>query len=216
MTPTSVLIVDDHPVVRAGIRQVLNSDPRFHVVGEAGNEAEALRLVRDQNPGVVLLDLDLGGQNGLDVARKLQLAGCQIPVVILSMHQCESFFNEAINLGVSGFVLKENAVTEVILALNAAVQGRTWFSAGLSDFWNNRFRGRSELARQNPGLDDLTGTERKIVGAIAERRTTREIAEAMGLSPLTVETHRRNICRKLGLTGSHPLLDFALRHRNSL
>lgn len=214
--PTRILIVDDHPVVRAGIRQVLDSDPRFDVVAEASNEAETLRCAQELKPDVVVLDLELGDRNGLEIARLLQARGLQIPVVILTMHRRESFFNEALALGVSAFVLKEDAVTELLDAVVAAAAGDTWYSPSLSDFWTKRSRSRTEWIENRPCLADLTPTERKVVRAIAENRTTREIAESMDVSPLTVETHRRNICRKLGLTGSHPLLDFALRNREHL
>lgn len=211
-----VVIADDHPVVRAGIRQVLAADPRFEVVGEASNALETVKCVRDLRPAVIVLDLELGETHGLEIAKQLQTMGLQIPVVILTMHRRESYFNEALELGVSAFVLKENAVTEVIDAVAAAARGETWFSPSLSEFWAKRSRQRSSLLRNTPGLADLTATERKVVRAIADNRTTREIAESMGVSPLTVETHRRNICRKLQLSGAHPLLDFALRHRGSL
>lgn len=211
-----ILIVDDHPVVRAGVRQILAGDSRFEVVGEAGTPEEALRCARDLRPGVIVLDLELAGDNGFEVAKRLQAEGLQIPVVVLTMHRREAFFNEAVELGASGFVLKDNTVTELVDAVAAAVRGETWFSPSLSEFWARRSKVRADLVRQNPGVEDLTPTERKVVRAIAENRTTREIADEMRVSPLTIETHRRNICRKLGLVGSHPLLDFALRNRERL
>lgn len=214
--PTRVLVVDDHPVVRAGIRQVLDSDARFEVIAEAANEAETLRCARELRPDVVVLDLELGGSNGLEITRQLQARGLQIPVVILTMHRRESFFNEALELGVSAFVLKENAVTELLDAVAAAAAGDTWYSPSLSDFWTKRSQHQSKREQTRSEVAELTPTERKILRSISENRTTREIADAMDVSPLTVETHRRNICRKLGLTGSHPLLDFALRHREHL
>lgn len=185
-------------------------------VAEASDEAQALTHANALRPDVIVLDLDHGGRNGLEALRLLEEKGLQFPVVIQSIHRRQSYFNEAIDRGVSAFVLKENSVTEMLDAVASAAQGRTWFSPSLSDFWSKRERDRSQIVRDNPGLTELTLTERKIVRAIADNRTSREIAEAMGLSPLTVETHRRNICRKLGLTGSHPLLDYALRHRDRL
>ncbi|MCC7374820.1 MAG: response regulator transcription factor [Verrucomicrobiales bacterium] len=214
--PVRILIVDDHPVLRAGVRQILASDPRFDVVAEAGNPEEALRCARDLCPGVVVLDLELGGASGFEVAKQLQAERLQIPVVVLTMHRREAFFNEAVELGASGFVLKENTVTELIDAVAAAARGETWFSPTLAEFWTRRSKVRADLVRENPEIADLTPTERKVLRAIAANRTTREIAEDMGVSPLTIETHRRNICRKLGLVGSHPLLDFALRNRDRL
>lgn len=211
-----ILVVDDHPVVRAGIRQVIAGDPRFEVVAEAGSADEAMRCARDLRPGVVVLDLELAETNGLEVAKRLQAEGLQIPIVVLTMHRREAYFNEAVELGASAFVLKENTVTELLDAVSAAARGETWFSPKLSDFRARRAEKGVELLRENPGVSDLTPTERKIVRAIADNRTTREIAGDMRVSPFTIETHRRNICRKLGLVGSHPLLDFAMRNRDRL
>jgi DNA-binding NarL/FixJ family response regulator len=198
------------------MRQVIAADPRFEVVAEAADGAEALRCVRELRPRLVVLDLDLPGMDGLEVARRLQAEGFQMPVVILTIHKRESVFNEALRLGVSGFVLKENAITELLGALAAAHRGEFWFSPELSKLRARREVRQATLLTVHPGLGQLTPSERRILRRIAENQTTRVIAEELGVSALTVETHRKNICRKLELQGSHRLLDFALRHRMDL
>lgn len=213
---TRVLIVDDHPVFRAGLRQVIVADPRFSVVAEAADGDEALRCVREFRPDIAVVDLDLPKRDGLGVARELQRIGIQIPVVILTMHRRESLFNEAVDLGVSGFVLKENAVTDLLECLRASAKGETWYSPALSGLLGRRRSRHAVLVQERPGLADLTASERRVLRLVAENLTSREIAERLGVSPLTIETHRKNICRKLDLEGSHPLLQFALRHRSDL
>ncbi len=213
---TRVLIVDDHPVFRAGLRQVIVGDPRFSVVAEAADGEEALRCVREFRPDIAVVDLDLPKRDGLGIARELQRIGIQIPVVILTMHRRESLFNEAVDLGVSGFVLKENAVTDLLECLRAASKGETWYSPALSGLLGRRRSRHAALVQERPGLADLTASERRVLRLVAENLTSREIAERLGVSPLTIETHRKNICRKLDLEGSHPLLQFALRHRSDL
>lgn len=211
--PKRVLLVDDHPIVRVGLRQVIAGDARFIVVAEAGDGVEALRFARELSPQVIVMDIDLPGDDGLTVFGRLQAEGLQMPVVVLTIHKREALFNDAVRLGVSGFVLKENAVTELLDALATVVKGDLWFSPAFSGYWARRTGRQNQLRRENPGLDLLTPTERKVMQLISERLTTREIGVRLGSSPLTVETHRKNICRKLELEGSHPLLEFALRHR---
>lgn len=214
--PRKVLIVDDHPIVRAGLRQVIATDTDFAVAGEAADGEEALRCVRELKPDIVLLDLDLPKLDGLGVAKALQAAGSTVPVVVLTMHKRESLFNEAVSLGVSGFVLKENAVVDLVECLRAATSGEVWFSPALSGLWAKRRARLGSLVQEKPSLADLTPTELRVLRLVGENLTSRDIARRLGVSPLTIETHRKNICRKLDLSGNHPLLQFALQHHLDL
>ena len=216
MNSYRILLVDDHPLLRAGLRQVITSDPRFVVVGESSAGDEALRMASELRPDILILDVDLPGMDGMTVMRELQARGLQMPVVVLTMHKRESLLNEAIDLGASGFVLKDNAVTDLLEALRATARGERWYSPSLSNLLLRRNQRRRTLEETQPTLSALTPTERRVLRLVGENLTSREIASRLGISLLTVETHRRNICRKLGLEGSHPLLLFALKHVSEL
>lgn len=211
-----VLIVDDHPLFRQAMRQMVANDSRFELIGEAGDGETALRLILEKKPDVAVLDVDVPGLSGLEVARKLQDTRSATRLVILTMHKEEAIFNRAVDMGVKGFVLKENAVEDILKALVTVAEGEHYLSPSISGYLVRR-HGRSEsLAAKKPGLEDLTKAERRILKFIAEKKTSREIATELFISPRTVEAHRANICSKLELHGSHSLLQFALENRSSL
>lgn len=210
-----VLIVDDHPLFRQGLKQLVESDARFELAGEAGDGPAALQFIQEKKPDVAVLDVNLPGLSGLEVARQLQRKRSPTHVVILTMFKEEETFNRALDLGVLGFVLKENAVQDILNSLVAVARGEHYLSPTISSYLVHR-RGRAEaLATQRPGLDDLTKAERRILQLIAEKKTSRAIATELFVSPRTIEAHRANICTKLGLHGSHSLIQFALEHRSA-
>jgi DNA-binding NarL/FixJ family response regulator len=211
-----VLIVDDHPLFRQGLRQLVEADSRFELVGEAGDGRSALQLIMEKKPDIAMLDVNLPIMSGLEVARSLQEKRSATHAVILTMYKEEETFNRAVDLGVKGFVLKENAVQDILDCLVAVAAGQHYLSPTISGYLVRR-RGRAEeVAVKKPGLNDLTKAERRILKLIAEKKTSREIATELFISPRTVEAHRANICAKLELRGSHSLLQFALENRASL
>jgi DNA-binding NarL/FixJ family response regulator len=211
-----VLIVDDHPLFRQGLRQLVESDGRFEFAGEAGDGLVALQLIQQRKPDVAVLDVNLPGLSGLEVARQLQSKRTPTRIVILTMYKEEETFNRVLDLGVLGFVLKENAVQDILDSLAAVARGEHYLSPTISSYLVRR-RGRAEaLASRQPGIDDLTKAERRILKLIAEKKTSRVIAAELFISPRTVEAHRANICTKLNLHGSHSLIQFALEHRSAL
>jgi len=211
-----VLIVDDHPLFREGLRQVIAADARFELAGDAGDGETGLRLIQEKKPDLAILDVNLPGLNGLEIAQKLHDKRSPTRLVILTMLKEEDVFNRALDLGVKGFVLKENAVEEILRALVSVAAGDHYLSSSISGYLVRR-RSRSEsLTRQKPGLDDLTKAERRILKLISMKKTSREIAAELFISPRTVEAHRANICSKLNLHGSHSLLQFALENRSAL
>jgi DNA-binding NarL/FixJ family response regulator len=213
---TTVLIVDDHPLFRSGLRQVIAGDPRFELVGETGDGEAALQMIQEKKPDVAVLDVNLPGLSGLEITRKLQTKRLATRVIILTMHKDEETCNRALDIGAKGFVLKENAVEEILKAIAAVAEGEHYLSSTISSYLVRR-RNRAEmLAAKKPGLDDLTKAERRILTLIAEKKTSRQIGAELFISPRTVEAHRANICAKLGLTGSHSLLQFALENRSAL
>lgn len=210
------MIVDDHPLFRNGLRQVIQNDARFELVGEAADGEAAWQSILGSKPDVAVLDINLPGLTGLEVARKIHEKKLRTRVIILTMLRDEDLINRALDLGVHGFVLKENAVEDIVCAILSAAKGEHYLSPAVSGCLVRRRNRAEALAAHQPGLDDLTKAERRILKLIAENKTSREIAAQLFISPRTVEAHRANISAKLELHGSHRLLQFALENRSSL
>jgi DNA-binding NarL/FixJ family response regulator len=211
-----VLIVDDHPLFRGGLRQAIEQDDRFQLAGETGNGEEALRLIQEKKPDVAVLDVNLPILSGFEIAQKLQHQRSPTRIIILTMHKEEEVCNRALDLGVRGFVLKENAIEEILKAIAAVAEGEHYLSTSISSYLVRRRDRAKALAAKKPGLDDLTKAERRVLKLISEKKTSRQIGAELFISPRTVEAHRANICNKLELRGSHSLLQFALENRSSL
>jgi DNA-binding NarL/FixJ family response regulator len=216
MNRPKIFIVDDHPLFRAGLRQVILDDDRFDLIGQAGDGQEAMAFVETHKPDVAVLDLKLPRLSGLEIAHRAQTGRLKTRVIILTMHNEEELCNRAMDYGVMGFVLKENAVDEIIEAIAAVAEGRHYFSPSVSGHLIRRRERVDSLTREKPGLKDLTKAELRILKLIAMKKTSREIATELFISPRTVEAHRANICTKLDLRGSHSLLYFALSHKSEL
>jgi len=211
-----VLIVDDHPLFRSGLRQVVAGNPEFELAGEAGDGEAALKLIQEKRPDVAVLDVNLPGLTGLEIAQRLHNKRSPTRIILLTMHKEEDMVNRALDFGAKGFVLKENAVEEILKAITAVAGGGHYLSSSISGYLVRR-RGRAEsLAAKKPGLEDLTKAKRRILKLVSEKKTSPQIAAELFISPRTVEAHRANICSKLELHGSHSLLQFALENRSSL
>ena len=214
--PIKLLIADDHPLFRAGLRQAIESDPGLRVVAEAGDGETALRLLRETNADVVILDVDMPGKDGFEVVRAAREQHLRLPIVFLTMHRDERFLNTALDLGVQGYVLKDGAIVEIINCIKAVAAGQEYVSPSLSSYLISRSRRAAALAEQKPGLDQLSPNERRVLKLIAAYKTSKEIADEMAVSPRTVETYRARIAEKLSLKGAHALLKFALDHQSEL
>lgn len=215
-TRIKVIIVDDHPLFRQGLRQVIEADSRFHLVGEAGDGDCGLRLIQEKKPAIAVLDVSLPKLSGLEVTRQVRSRKLPTSIIILTMYKEEETFNQALDLGVKGFVLKENAVEDIVNSLAKVAEGEHYLSPSISSYLVRRRNRADELAARKPGLDDLTKAERRILKLVGEKKTSREIAAELFISPRTVEAHRANISAKLELRGSHSLLQFALENRSVL
>jgi DNA-binding NarL/FixJ family response regulator len=211
-----IIIADDHPVFRRGLAQVIAADPALNVVAEAEDGENALELIEQHAPQVALLDVDMPKMDGIAVANAVSEKKLPVEIVFLTMHKDEDVFNEAMDAGAKGFVLKESAVTDIIQSIRAVAAGDHFISPQLSSFLMNRSRAAASLVKQKPSLRNLTQTERRILKMIAESKTSREIAEELFVSIRTVENHRANISAKLELRGAHALLKFALENRTAL
>ncbi|MCI0535953.1 MAG: response regulator transcription factor [Verrucomicrobiales bacterium] len=213
---TKIVIVEDHPIFREGLLRVISRDPQFEVVGEVEDGETAEALIIRLLPDIAILDINLPRRGGLDLARVLLQKKCPVRVVILTMHKTEGLFHGALEAHVKGYILKENAVPELLNCLRAVVAGETFISPAISGLLVKRLNESAESRRAAPGLDDLTKMEREVLRRVAASKTTKQIATELFISELTVQTHRKNISAKLGLHGPHGLIQFALENRGKL
>lgn len=216
MNTLRLVIADDHPIFRAGLRAVLARSPEIQVVAEAGDGAEALEQVRQFNPDVALVDIDMPRCDGLQFAAAIRDSKLAVKVVVLTAHPQKEMFDAFLDLGVAGYVLKENASSELIACLKAVAAGDPYVSPSLTRLLLRRRQAADQLRSERPGIDRLTPAERRILRLIADDKTSKEIASHLGVSPNTVDNHRANICEKLGLRGTHSLLKFAFDNKSKL
>jgi len=211
-----VFIVDDHPVFRAGLREVIESDKQFCLAGEAADGAAASAQIRLSRPDVAVLDIHLPDMNGLDLLRSLRALPHPPAVMVLTMHDEESTFNAAMDAGAQGFILKENAISDVLVGLKAMASGGIFISPSIASHLVRRHQRVSALKQQKKGLASLTPTERRVLRLVAENKTNKEIGCDLFISHRTVETHRTRICEKLELSGTRALLKFAFEHKSEI
>ena len=212
----TLLIVDDHPVFRRGLRQIIEDHPMFEIVGEASDGQTGLRLAAELKPEIAVLDIDMPRLSGFEMARMLQKMKPPTKVVFLTIYKEEDMFNAAMDLGVRAYVLKENAVDDILQALEKVARDESFVSQSMSEIGKRRSGRVQALLLSKPQIEDLTSAERRILKLIAEDRTSKEIADLLQISVKTVDNHRLNICHKLGLYGSHSLLKFAFDHKSHL
>ena len=201
-----IIIADDHTLVRAGLVTLINRMPDAEVVGEAGDGRELLKLVRELQPDVALMDIAMPGLNGLEAAERVHNDYPKIKVVILSMHANEEYVAQALKAGASGYLLKDAATAELEMALKVVAQGQFYLSPSIS-----RQVVDSYLHGGPTGLDLLSPRQREILQLIAEGKSTREIAELLHLSVKTVETHRAQLMDRLDIHDTAGLVRYALR-----
>ena len=206
---STVLIVDDHPLLRRGLRDVISQNVRFKVVGEASDGEEAVRMLVSLQPRIMILDIDMPKLNGLETIRAIRQLPSTAKVIILTMYNEEDMFNAAMDLGAKGYVLKENAANEIIGALEKVDQGETFLSKMMLEAGQRRSDRVRQLLLNKPQLEALTPAERRILKLVGEDYTSKEIADRLKLSVRTVDNHRQHICNKLKLHGTHSLLKFA-------
>jgi len=205
----TILIVDDHPLLRRGLRDVIVERPRFRIVGEASDGEEAMRLVASLKPDVAILDIDMPRLNGLEVLRALRGLPFPVSPVILTMYREEDMFNAAMDLGAAAYVVKENAANDVVAAIEKVTRGEIFLSSVMCGAGQRRGERVQQLLLSKPQIETLTPSERRILKLVGQDFTSKEIANSLDLSVRTVDNHRQNICRKLNLHGTHSLLKFA-------
>jgi DNA-binding NarL/FixJ family response regulator len=210
----TVLIVDDHPLFRRGLREVVEESSHFQIVAEAADGEEALRLVLESKPKIAVIDIDMPRLNGLEMVRAIRKMELPVVPIFLTMYKEEDMFNAALDLGVKAYVLKENAADDILAALESVARGEIFVSPPMLEMSTRRSSRVQQLLLSKPQIDDLTPAERRVLKLIAEDHTTKEIADLLQISARTVENHRLNICQKLNLHGSHSLLRFAFDHKS--
>ena len=211
-----LIIADDHPLLRHGLRKIIEKDPRMVVLAEADDGAEALQLIQTLKPEIAVLDVHMPEMTGFDVARAVSEQRLATSVIILTMFKDEEMFNAALNLGIKGYVLKDSALTEITACIKSVAAGQSFISAALSNYMLDRRQRAETLVAKTPGLSDLTPTERRVLKLVASHKSSKEIAEELGIHHRTVDNHRTNISQKLGLHGTHALVKFALEHKSEL
>ena len=212
MDKKRILIADDHPIFRSGLRTLINAEASFTVVGEATDGEQALSLITDERPDVAILDYNMPKLNGFELLKKISQSKVPVMPVMLTMHNDESMFSKAFELGARGYVLKDSAATDIVNCLHAVTQGQVYTSAAVTTYLLRR----ASRTRTLDGVESLTPAERNVLRLIADYKTSREIADELSISVRTVENHRSNISGKVGVAGSHALFKFAIQHRSEL
>jgi len=209
---TTIVLADDHKVVRQGLRAVLEAEPNLRVVGEIGNGVEVLRLVDRLGPDVLVLDLVMPGLNGLEVTRQIRKHSKKTRVVILSMHKDEAYVIQALKNGASAYVLKDSSAEELVKAVHEAAADRHYLSPPLSDSGIQAYVQRATSApTEIDRYDSLSSREREVLQLAAEGHTNAEIGKRLFISPRTVEIHRANMMHKLRLHSHTDLIRYALK-----
>ena len=211
MSTIRILLADDHHLVRAGIRSLLEGLPGIEVVAEAGDGRDAIELVRTCSPDLVLMDITMGGMNGLEATACLLKEFPQLRIIILSMHANEEYVRQALQAGAAGYLLKDAATAELEVAVRAVARGETYLSPVISRQVIEEYLGGRGEAGAGP-LALLTARQREVLQLIAEGRTTKQIAGLLDVSVKTAETHRAQVMERLGIRDVPGLVRFAIRH----
>ena len=211
MKSIRILLADDHTVMRKGLRLLLESQPEFSVVAEAADGRQAVERAEATQPDVAVIDIAMPNLSGIEAAQRMAAALPHIAIVILSMHSDEGYVLRALKAGAKGYLLKDSAEGDLIEAIKAVHQGKTFFSPEISKMLVEDYMQEIRTRGAEDSYDLLTSREREIFQLLAERKSNKEIAQALNLSPYTVETHRRNLQEKLNLHSLAELILYAVR-----
>lgn len=210
-----IIIADDHSLIRKGLRQVIEANTQFEVF-EAENGEKAIDLIVNEKPIIAILDIEMPIMTGFDVAINLHQRSHAIDLIFLTMFKDEAIFNKAMDIGVKGYVLKENTVSEIIDCIQSVLKGQYYLSPAISSFLVRRNTKNLSPVNNSNGINLLTTTEKNLLKHLGEMKTNQELAEQFNISVKTVQNHRTNICNKLGLKGAHALLKFAIEQARVL
>lgn len=206
-----ILLADDHTVMRAGLRLLLERHEHFEVVGEAADGRAAVELANEQKPDVVVMDVAMPHLNGVEAARQILSRNPDIAIVMLSMHSDESYVLRSLKAGARAYLLKDSAEADLIAAIQAIIEGRSFFSPGVRALLKEDYIYRLQKFGADDTYELLTAREREVLQLVAEGRSNKEVASLLGLSLYTVETHRTHILQKLNLHSVPELILYAVR-----
>ena len=210
-----VVLADDYPVVRKGLKASIEEESSLKVIAEAADGETALQLIRTLRPELAVLDIDMPKLDGLGVVKEMVKLKVDTKAIILSFHNDEDIFRAALAAGAKGYLLKESAMEEIAGAIRAVLAGKTYLSSGIG-LQLLQSEQTAKGTTENPLLRDLTLSERRILGLIADGLSSKEIGDRLSIHYRTVENHRSNMCRKLNIEGANALLRFALQHKEAL
>jgi two-component system response regulator NreC len=208
---TKLLLVDDHAVVRSGLRMLLESEPDVEIVGEAGTGGEALEAARQLRPDVILMDINLPDISGIDAARKIKSEFADVAIVALTIHEDQEYFFKMLEVGVSGYVPKRAAPEELLTAIRVAAAGEVYLYPSLAKLLVQDHLAQEQSPRKDKAANGLTDREQEVLAYVADGASNVEIGEILHISPKTVARHRENIMRKLNLHSRTELVKYAIR-----
>jgi two-component system, NarL family, response regulator NreC len=211
MSRVSLLVADDHPIVRTGLRKILEDEPDWQIIAEAGDGRQAVKLAVELKPDIAVLDVGMPGLNGIEATRQLSKRAPQVRVLILSMLSDEPYVIQAMQAGAKGYILKDSMDADLILAIRSVSQGRSYFSPAVAKVMLDDFVRQMRDRGITDRYDTLSEREREVFHLVAEGRVNKEIAEALRISVKTVETHRAHIMEKLDLHSAAEIILYAVR-----
>jgi len=206
-----LLLVDDHAVVRSGLKMLLANESNMEIVGEAANGAEAVARAGSVRPDVILMDIGLPDMTGIEAARAIKSLHPNVAIVALTIHEDEEYFFNMLDAGASGYVPKRAAPEELLTAIRTAAQGEVYLYPSLAKLLVKDYLSQDRVAENKAVLDDLTSREQEVLTHLADGASNEQIAAALVISPKTVERHRENIMRKLNLHSRAELVRYAIR-----
>ncbi len=213
MEKIKIIIADDHPVFRGGLMKMIETDNEIKIIAEAENGEKALNKIIELNPDIALLDIDMPKMTGIQILKELKKKKSNVKTIFLTVYGDESIFDDAMDNGINGYVLKDSAISDIIECIKTVSSGNYYISPSLSNFLVNRRDKIKRLKANKPSLSKLTKTEMCVLLLVSEGKTSKQIGEEMFISPKTANNHKSNISEKLELKGTHSLIKFAIENK---
>jgi DNA-binding NarL/FixJ family response regulator len=211
-----IVIAEDHPFFRDGLRHALAADKSLHLVAEAADGLTAFECIQSLRPDIAIVDIGMPKMDGVALLRKVREAGIRVEFIYLTVCDDEEMFEAALDLGVKGYLLKDCTAHEIVRCVEAVSAGRHYVSPFMTSYVIRKALAADQRAPELPALESLTVQEQAVLRRIAEHKSSKDIAREMDIAVRTVETHRFNICKKLGIHGNYGLSRFAAQHRQEL